>query len=119
MNRPMAIELHRNPQYRLEGPCPSCGHTVTVSIDTLYTTKTGACPACGQSVAYNAPPGTYRTDPRPTAAGTWPINNEIYCADCRHEIPACTCTPPKPVPLNYAQTRLPPWQRQSTEANRP
>lgn len=105
-----AVALARNGDCLQEGPCPSCGETVTVSVDTLYDRKTGRCESCGQGVAYHAPDGTYRTDVRDPAPGVWRVDIRHYCSDCRYEIPLCWCPNPAEVPPDYAETSRHPWE---------
>ena len=106
-----AVKLHRNAEYQLEGPCPSCGGTVTVSVDTLYSTKRGSCPTCHQSLAYHAPDGTYRTDVVHPSDDVRRIDIRHYCVQCRYEIPFCQCAPPVEVPDNYAEKSRHHWER--------
>ena len=106
-----AVEMHRNRLARLEGPCPSCGSTVTVSVDTLYDRRTGGCPTCSQKVAYLAPDGTYRTNATHPSPNVWRIDIRHYCRRCRYEIPFCQCTPSAPVPDDYENESRHPWER--------
>lgn len=110
----LAIDLERNAEHCLEGPCPSCGQSVTITVDTLYTCFNGHCPSCQQPLAYHTPPGTYRTDPPEPTPGVRPIDRHQYCCRCRQKITHCPRDPACDIPKDYQQTSTTPWCRSTS-----
>ena len=52
MNRRPAIDMERNADHRLEGPCPACRQPTNITADTLPNAFKGTFASCQQHLAW-------------------------------------------------------------------